>query len=425
MPHIFHNIFTGLFSLGTWAIAPWNAKARQWIRGRKGILERIETAVNQLPYRSNNTIWVHCASLGEFEQGRPLMERIRSEYPTAVIVVTFFSPSGYEIRKDYKGADLVFYLPADTAANAKRFIEIVQPTLVLWIRYEYWYYYLKELNTRNIPVLLISGVFRKSNVFFKPWGGFWRGMLSFFTHLFVQNPSSQTMLAQLGFKDNVTVSGDTRFDRVTTIADGFKPIPEIAAFCKGHRVLVAGSTWTEDEEELTHYVKANNKTRFIIAPHEIDAGNIRDVQKLFPGNILFSELKNNSKNLRDHPEINTLIIDNIGMLSRLYYYADITYIGGGFGDDGLHNILEAAVYGKPVIFGPNYEKHFEAVDMIDCGGAISVENAIELEALLNRIWTTPHELTKRGEAAARYVSQQKGATEHVMNYIYKKRLLTS
>lgn len=425
MSRLFHNIFTSLFLFGTWALTPWNVKARLWIKGRKNILERIRTAVAQLPYKSNNTIWMHCASLGEFEQGRPLIERIRSEYPTAVIIVTFFSPSGYEIRKDYKGADLIFYLPMDTAANARKFVDIIQPTLVLWIRYEFWLYYLRELKQRKIPVLLVSGVFRSSNVFFKPWGRFWRNMLHYFTHLFVQNESSQAMLRTIGFTKNITVSGDTRFDRVSAIADNFHPIPEMELFCKGHRVLVAGSTWNEDEEELTHYVKANKKTRFVIAPHEIDAENIKDVQKLFPGNILFSELKDGSKKLADHPEINTLIIDNIGMLSRLYYYADITYIGGGFGDNGLHNILEAAVYGKPVLFGPNYEKHFEAVEMEEAGGAISIENALELEAILDRLWRTPHEMSKRGEAAKFYVMHHKGATNIVMDYVYKNRLLTS
>lgn len=424
MSHIFHNIFIKSYSAVSRLISPWNPKARLWIQGRKNLFNKIETAVKSLPI-VKNTVWVHCASLGEFEQGRPLIEQIKTDYPQTNVVVTFFSPSGYEVRKNYKGANLVFYLPEDTARNARKFVDLIQPTLVLWIRYEYWYYFLKELKHRNIPLLLVSGVIRNNSIFFKPWGGFWRNMLGFFTHLFVQNSDSHKALAQLGFNENVTVSGDTRFDRVTATAEQFEPIEAIAAFCRGYRVLVAGSTWTEDEEEFTHYVKENKYTRFIFAPHEVDDDNIRDVQKLFPSSILFSGIKGNPDAIKQNPEANTLIIDNIGMLSRLYYYADIAYVGGGFGDDGLHNILEPAVFGKPVVFGPNYEKHFEAIGMIEEGGAISVENALELETVLNRLWFTPHELQKRGEAAANYIAQNKGATQIVLDYIYKNRLLTN
>lgn len=407
----------------------WNPKAKQWVSGRKGLFEKLQQMPENLPHDNRPVIWMHCASLGEFEQGRPVLEKIKARYPQSRVIITFFSPSGYEIRKNYKGANAVLYLPLDTPSNARKFVQYINPTLVLWVRYEFWLHYLEELKRKEIPLLLLSGTVQKSNPFYRVYR---RKLFSCFTHLFVQTLLSAEYLKTEGFEQNVTVAGDTRFDRVVEIAEAFEHIPAVAAFCAGHKVLVAGSTWTEDEEELIHYVKVNPDIRFIIAPHEVDAENIKDLQKEFPHSILFSALQTRFFNdgiihepTGDTTVINTLIIDNIGMLSRLYQYAGITYVGGGFGDSGLHNILEAAVYGKPVFFGPVYHRHFEAVEMEEAGGAISIENALELETELNKLWNDEALLKERGDAAKRYVYANAGATGHILDHIYKNLLLTN
>lgn len=419
---LFYNLFIRLYSFSLRLVSPWNTKAKLWLSGRKDIFERLQQQANSLPNDNTPRIWMHCASLGEFEQGRPLIEKVKKEHPGCIIIISFFSPSGYEVRKGYNGADLVCYLPLDTVKNAKTFINLINPTLVLWIRYEFWMHFLEEIKRRNIPLILVSGLLRNPGFFAGFYNAYRQRLFNCFTHFFVQTEASAKQFNTMGFS-NVTVSGDTRFDRVIEIAEKFEPIPLIASFCAGHKVMVAGSTWTEDEEELTHYVKVNPGKRFIIAPHEIDKENIHDLQKEFPSAILFSSLSKTDMLIPD--KINTIIIDNVGMLSRLYYYADITYVGGGFGDNGLHNILEAAVYGKPVFFGPVYERHFEAIAMEECGGAISIENALELEKKLNDLWINEPELIKRGTAAKQYVYSNAGATGHILSYIYKKRLLTS
>ncbi|MDB5202515.1 MAG: Three-deoxy-D-manno-octulosonic-acid transferase protein [Ferruginibacter sp.] len=367
---------------------------------------------------------MHCASLGEFEQGRPVLENLRNVYPSAKIVLSFFSPSGYEIRKDYSGADQVIYLPMDSAKNASEFINTIQPSLVIWIKYEYWYYYLRELKEKKIPVLLVSGIFRESQPFFKWYSGIWKNMLRSFRHLFVQTDRSKSLLESIGFTGNISVTGDTRFDRVIDIAEEAKPLPELLLeFTQNRRVLVAGSTWEEDEAELRHYVKAHPEVRFIIAPHEIHPENIRDVLKEFPGAICYSDLIAGEKAAPEN--IQVLIIDNIGMLSRLYRYGHVAYVGGGFGEAGIHNVLEAAVYGRPVIFGPEHEKFAEAVGLVACGGAFAIENALQLEELLNRFFTESDFLRDAGKAAKNYVYSQRGATEKIINYIQENRLLIS
>lgn len=374
---------------------------------------------------------MHCASLGEFEQGRPVLEAIRKQYPGVKIVLTFFSPSGYEITKNYPVADHIFYLPMDNTANAEKMIDAVAPDLVLWVKYEFWYYYLTALKKRNIPVVMISGIFRSSQPFFKWYGDIWKQMLGCFSHFFVQNDWSKELLATVGITANASIGGDTRFDRVIEIAEKFEPLPLIEKFCGSSKVIVAGSTWEEDEEELIHYVKANPEIKFIIAPHEIHEGNIKDVQKQFAGSVLYSTLASqhwpNTTDHRaltaDHSKTNCLIIDNIGMLSRLYHYAHITYIGGGFEDSGIHNVLEPAVHGKPVIYGPEYEKFAEAVDLIECGAGICINNALELEYWLNELWNNETLLRQKSEAAKNYVYSKSGATKKVMDYIQEKRLL--
>lgn len=392
-------------------------------------------------------IWMHCSSLGEFEQGRPVIEGLRRQEPGARIVLTFFSPSGYEAKKDYAGADHIFYLPLDSPRNARQFIDLVRPTLVLWVKYDYWYYFLVELKRRHIPVLLISGVFRPDQPFFKWYGRLHRYMLECFTHLFVQTDASLVLLARRRLSERVSVSGDTRFDRVIEIAEEGAPLPLIEAFCDGKPVIVAGSTWEEDEEELDHYANTHQEIRFIVAPHEISEDRLGEVERLFRHCIRWSaweagrvgagkpgggapakvgagvQGKAAGHGLAAWPGPNVLIIDNIGMLSRLYRYATITYVGGGFGDDGVHNVLEAAVYGKPVVFGPVIEKYIEAVELTESGGGIVIDSALEAEKVFDRLLHDPQERLEAGEASRNYVHSKKGATDQIIRYIMMQKML--
>ena len=415
MGTFFYTIFLNLYVTGIKVLSIWNPKARLWINGRKK-----SSFINVKNNTDTKTVWMHCASLGEFEQGRPVIENIKNQYRQVKIVLSFFSPSGYEIQKNYTGADTVIYLPIDSKANAKKMIAAINPSLVLWVKYEYWFYYLEELKQQNIPLLLVSGIFRNSQPFFKWYGTAWQKALACFTHFFVQDKASQNLLTSIGINKNVTVSGDTRFDRVIEIAGKFEHIPLMKEYCGESKVIVAGSTWEEDEEELIHYVKANPQIKFIIAPHEIDADNLKDVQKKFAGSIFYSTLLN-TQSLSS----NVLIIDNVGMLSRLYHYADITYVGGGFGDEGVHNVLEAAVYGKPVIYGPEFEKFKEAIELTDCNGGFSIDNALELEKVFEELWQNEQLLKTAGEAAKNYVYSNSGATKKIMGYIQENRLLTN
>lgn len=417
MQQAFYSLFLLLYSAGIRVAAIANPKARKWLAGRRNIFSKLESA---LPRTAGQRIWMHCASLGEFEQGRPLLEALKLKYPGSVIILSFFSPSGYEVMKDYKGADHVCYLPMDSPMNAARFIRIANPSLVLWVKYEYWFYYLSELKKRKIPVLLVSGIFRESQPFFKWYGGIWKKMLACFTHLFVQNDRSITLLASVGITGNVSLSGDTRFDRVMAIKEKFEEVPHIAAFCGHAPVLVAGSTWDEDEVELLHYVKEHPDTKFIMAPHEVDEDRLQMIRTNFKGAVFYSSL------LKGEPATgHVLVIDNIGMLSRLYHYATIAYVGGGFGADGIHNVLEAAVYGRPVVFGPVYEKYDEAVGLEEAGGGIVATGPLRLEAILRDLFSNPDALQKAGHAAGEFVRRGAGASAAIMNYIQEKRLLTS
>jgi len=409
-------------------LSPFNNKARRWLSGRKDLFTHLGVFAGgtQKPI-----IWFHCASLGEFEQARPLLEAIRQQYPRYNILLSFFSPSGYEIRKDYAGADWVSYLPMDSAGNAKRFLDLVKPVLVVWVKYEYWHFYLQQIKKRNIPLLLVSGIFRAEQPFFRTWGNFHRNMLACFSWLFVQNQESKKLLGTIGFSENVTTSGDTRFDRVIAIAGGADTILPVEKFIAGCQVIVAGSTWAEDEEELDHFANTHPEIKLIIAPHEIDEDHLKDIEKLFHHSIRYSKLNAQASmnvpipNSALGPHPNVLIIDNIGMLSRLYKYATIAYIGGGFGDDGVHNVLEAAVYSKPVLFGPVYEKFVEAVELIDAGGAFSIDNALDLEEILLALLKTGDEYHTAAKAAGDYVYAHTGATNKILSYIQENRLLTN
>lgn len=420
---LLYRLFTWLYPKIAWLISFANPKASLWLKGRRGLFKKLASAfhTNKRP-----VVWMHCASLGEFEQGLPVLESIRKHYPGYTVLLTFFSPSGFEVRKNYKGADHIFYLPMDTPAHANRFFNIVQPSLVLFVKYEFWYYYLQEASQRNIPTVLVSGIFRKDQPFFQWYGGVHKKMLTFFSKLFVQSEASAELLAGIGFHENVMVCGDTRFDRVLEIVRNFEPLELINHFCKEQPVIIAGSTWTEDDEELAHFVKTNGSVKYIIAPHDIDEERLAECLVLYKHAMLYSAYDSAYHSGNGIPEnVTTLIIDNMGMLSKLYRYATICYIGGGFGDDGIHNILEAAVYGKPVVFGPVYDKYFEADELLDAGGAFSIENSLELEDIFKNLLENQELYRKSASASAGYVLNNAGATEKVMHYIEANRLLTN
>lgn len=420
MGKLFYILFVQLYPLGAGIAALFNNKARLWVKGRKNIFTTIQLAMQ---HDNANRIWIHCSSLGEFEQGRPLIELIKKNYPAYSVVLTFFSPSGYEHEKDYQGAKYVFYMPVDSSINAQKFYDLVQPKMVVFIKYEFWYYYLSEAKKRGIPLLLVSAMFRKSQPFFKWYGNFYREMLQCFTQLFVQTEAAKQLLQSIEI-NHAIVSGDTRFDRVLEVANHFKPIPDIEAFCAGKTVIVAGSTWLEDDEELDHYANTHTEYRFIIAPHNIGEERLKECERLYKNSIRYS-----SYLLQDgvdkNQSINTIIIDNIGMLKQLYGYATVCYVGGAFGGDGVHNVPEAAVYSKPVVFGPVYEKYAEAVELVEIGGAFTVVDAIELEEILNELLEDKEAYQNACVKAGTYVKSKSGATETVLNYIQEKRLLTN
>jgi 3-deoxy-D-manno-octulosonic-acid transferase len=387
----------------------FNRKARLWIKGRKGIFDKIKELVRD----KKNLFWFHASSLGEFEQGRPLIEALKNKNKSIKILLTFFSPSGYEIRKNYKPADYIFYLPLDTKINALRFIKSVNPSNAFFIKYEFWYHFLNQLKINNIPVYLISANFRQNQVFFKWYGGWFRNMLHKFTRIFVQNKKSEFLLKQIGL-DNVTVSGDTRFDRVAEIARHAKTIEIAEKFRHGNPVIIGGSTWEKDEEILVEFInKSSIDIKYIIAPHEIHESSIQRIMK----SINKPVIRFSSATIANINDYQVLVIDNIGMLSSLYRYADIAYIGGGFGV-GIHNILEAATFGLPLVFGPNYGKFQEAVDLVESGGAFPVNSfaslKIQFENLLGK-----SKKNEAGRIAREYVLKNQGATDIILDIILK------
>jgi 3-deoxy-D-manno-octulosonic-acid transferase len=414
----FYNIFLFLFRIGVRIAALFNKKAGLWIEGRKDIFDRLNTAMKG----QSNIVWMHCASLGEFEQGRPVLEKIRQQYPAYKLLVTFFSPSGYEIVKNYKGADWVFYLPMDGASNAKRFLETVNPSLVVFVKYEYWYYYLNTVQQKNIPLLMISAIFRQNSAFFRWYGGLYRKMLNSFSHLFIQTDDSLRLLSTLLPAERFTLAGDTRFDRVIDIAEKAEPIPLIEQFTAHSKTIIAGSSWPPDEAILQKaFNTMKGAFKLIIAPHQVNDEHISQIQTLFPGCLLYSQLLSGE---RQPTENNVLIINNIGLLSRIYRYAHTCYIGGAFGS-GLHNTLEAAVYGKPVVFGTVYKKFNEAIGLIDAGAAFSITDADSYISLLQRFNVDGEYYEKTCSSARGFVYRHQGATDLIMRYIQENRLLTN
>jgi len=389
--------------------ALFHPKAKVFVQGRKGLISSVETTFSG---KSLSTIWMHCASLGEFEQGRPVLEALKKEFPDYKIVLTFFSPSGYELRKNYAGADYVYYLPWDTSKNSKRFVEAINPSLVIFVKYEFWYHYTKSVHERNIPLISISSIFRPQQLFFKFYGSFYRTILKNFSHFFVQNDSSVKLLRSIKI-ENVSFAGDTRFDRVSQIANVAGEIPLASRFKNNQKLMVVGSCWPEDFDVIAPLVN-EQRLKFIIAPHEISESFISHIKKSIQvKTIRYSEGEN--VNLDDYY---LLIIDNIGMLSKLYRYGEFAFIGGAFGK-GLHNILEAGCYGVPIFFGnKNYEKFQEAVDLIKLGGAFEISDYIDLKEKFELL-NVPENFQLACDVTREYVQQNKGATEKILIYCRK------
>ena len=407
---ILYNVGIYLYLTGIYIYSLFDSKAKLWVAGRKGIFNQLKSKLNN---KNEKIAWFHAASLGEFEQGRTVIEKFKVKYPDYKILLTFFSPSGYEIRKNYQNADYIFYLPIDTPANAKRFVEIVKPKVVFFIKYEFWFNYLNTLKDKDIPVYLISGIFRPSQHFFKPYGNWFRKQLSCFTFFFVQNNTSKELLNKINY-DNVLISGDTRFDRVSAIADQKKSFPLIEQF-KGddNKLILAGSTWEPDEDLIIESIKLDEPNiKYIIAPHETHNERIVKLkEKLGDSVVLFSQA--NENNIKD---AKVIIIDGIGYLSHIYQYADIAIIGGGFGK-GIHNILEAATFGVPIIFGPNYKKFTEAVELNSLGGAYAISNKNEFNERLNQLISDDNKRQIASNICRTYVNNNIGASDIILNNI--------
>jgi 3-deoxy-D-manno-octulosonic-acid transferase len=401
-----YSCLLALYSFAVLIASLFNKKAKSWTNGRRNIFERLKEAIGD----NKNIVWFHSASLGEFEQGRPVIEELRLRNPDVKILLTFFSPSGYEIRKNYPLADFIFYLPVDYKHNAEKFLDIVNPTAVYFIKYEFWHNYLKTIQERNIRVYCFSAIFRPGQAFFQWYGSWYKQVLYCFTHIFVQNDQSKVLLQNIGLK-NVTVTGDTRFDRVFQIASQTKNLPIVEQFKNAKPIIIAGSTWPADEINLVEYInQCNFDCKFIIAPHEIHHTNIEQLTVVIKRPVLWYSQAGgvNPKNF------DVLIIDNIGMLSSIYQYANCAYIGGGFGK-GIHNILEAATFGLPVVFGPEYKKFQEANDLINMGGAFSISDVSSLKTILDRLMTNDSVMQTSKGICKQYVAENIGATQKILS----------
>lgn len=401
-----YNIGIRLYYVFILFASLFNKKARLWINGRKGLFKQLAARIDP----DTRMIWFHCSSLGEFEQGRPVIEKIREELPDRKIILTFYSPSGYEIRKNYTGADNIFYLPLDTRKNAEKFLDLIHPEIAFFVKYEYWYHFLSSLKKRDIKTYLISGIFRSDQIFFRRYGKWFRKILTLFHHLFIQDEDSALLLKSLGIK-NYTVSGDTRFDRVYAIAQKKQDFPLIRNFSAGHLTVIAGSTWPEDEDTIVRFINENNPgVKFIIAPHEIHEKNIKQLEE----SIRVRKIRYNYSADQELVDADVLIIDTIGILSSIYQYGNLAYIGGGFGK-GIHNILEAATFGLPVIFGPNYKKFREAIDLIQHKGAFSITDYPSFSAILTQMINDTSLIKISGEKARAYIKSGLGATGKIID----------
>jgi 3-deoxy-D-manno-octulosonic-acid transferase len=410
-------------------VALFSPKIKLFVDGRKTVFETLSQSIS----KQEPSIWFHAASLGEFEQGLPVMEKIKVLYPKHKIIVTFFSPSGYEIRKNNTIADVTVYLPLDTRKNAKLFIDLVHPELVFFIKYEFWPNYLNELKSRNIKTYLISGIFREDQAFFKWYGGFYRNALKSFDHFFVQNEKSKKLVQQLGFQ-NVKISGDTRFDRVVSILKRDNTLDFIKEFKDNTTTIVIGSSWPKDEELLVNFINnSTEKVKFIIAPHTIKPEQIVELQKsitkksilytdLFPAQTLHVTHSAETLHATSLQEYDVFIINTIGILTKIYNYADIAYVGGGFGNPGVHNILEPATFGVPIIIGPNYSHFAEATALANMEGCISIGNQSELNDAFSNLISNNEIRHEKGHICSTFVQMNKGATEVILKYLQNDNL---
>lgn len=401
----FYNLIIHVYGLVIQVVAIVNPKAKLWVEGRKK---------QKIIVLKDKSIWFHCASLGEFEQARPLIEKFRNEMPDRKLVLTFFSPSGYEVRKNYKGVDYVYYLPLDTPLNARDFIDAVNPSLAIFIKYEFWHNYLKILNQNSVPTLLVVANFREDQIFFKSYGFFFKEMLHKFSYIFVQNEKSLKLLNQLNLS-NVSIASDTRFDTVISNKNKALSFPEVQQFINGQKCIVIGSSWLKDEELFAEIFSEISEYKLIIAPHEVTKKRIAEIVDLFPENVLLSEFS------VDDAKQKVLIVDSIGKLTSLYRYADLAYVGGGFGVS-IHNVLEAAVFGIPVLFGENYQKSQEAIDLLNLKGARSISNSGELKNSIE-LFSDNQIKENAGKVCIDYVHSHAGGTEVVFKKIEDLNLL--
>ena len=392
-------------------IASFSPKIKLFVDGRKNVFSLLSEKIKP----TDKTIWFHAASLGEYEQGLPVMEKIKANYPKHKIVLTFFSPSGFEVRKNNPVADVTLYLPLDTQRNAKKFITIVHPELTFFIKYEYWPNYLNQLRKQKRKTYLISGVFRENQAFFKWYGNFYRKSLKAFDCFFVQSEASKKLLHAIGYS-NVKVSGDTRFDRVVSILERDNTLDFIDTFKNNTTTIVVGSSWPNDEELLVAYINKSKGIKFIIAPHNIKDQQIQELNtKIHKKVVLFSQV-GTSRDL-SLQDFDVFIVDTIGILTKIYSYADIAYVGGGFGNPGVHNLLEPATFGVPIIIGPNYNHFAEATALVNAGGCISISNQKELNEAFDLLLQNQEERHEKGHTCSTFVTMNKGATDVVLNYL--------
>ena len=414
--YFLYNVLVHLVGFLLKIIANFNPKMKLFVEGRKNVFEQIKQNIAS----SDKTIWFHAASLGEFEQGIPVMEKIKIKFPNHKIIVTFFSPSGFEVRKNNSIAYVTIYLPLDTEHNAKQFLDLVHPQMVFFIKYEYWPNYLNELKKRQIKTYLISGILRENQVFFKWYGSFYRKCLTTFDFFFVQNDSSKKLLQSLGYQ-NVKISGDTRFDRVVSILERDNLLDFIEEFKDNTTTIVIGSSWPKDEELLVNFINnSTEKLKFIIAPHNIKSEQILELQKsITKKTILFSDYSNSERSGHDLSlkAYDVFIINTIGLLTKIYSYADIAYVGGGFGNPGVHNILEPATFGIPILIGPNYAHFAEAIALVNMEGCVSISNQNELNETLSTLISNEDIRHEKGHICSTFVQMNKGATEVILNHI--------
>ena len=412
-----YNLIIYLYLIGVAVYSRFNQKVRKMWRGERDAFRVLREQVEP----EARYVWFHAASLGEFEQGRPIMEQLRREHPELKILLTFFSPSGYEVRKNYEGADIICYLPLDTIRNARRFLRLIRPEMAFFIKYEFWYNYLHILKHRGVPVYSVSSIFRDGQVFFRWYGRQYGRGLKCFTRFYVQNEKSRELLATIGI-DNVTITGDTRFDRVLQIKEQAKQLSVVETFAAGQKVFVAGSSWQPDEEIFIRYFKEHPEWKLVIAPHVIGEDHLQQIEKLLEGSHRvhrYTQLEKSQAAPLPHSEAQAgeaLIIDCFGLLSSIYRYATVTYVGGGFGV-GIHNTLEAAVWGVPVFFGPNNQKFQEAQQLKHCGGGIEIGSYEDFCRQMDRFAADPQALHDAGTQAGSYVRQKAGATGKILSDI--------